>query len=132
MRGVKLDKKEYEGYEVLFQYETSECYKMKSNQTSTGFCIELVRENLDKIVKKEFTGELYKSHWEDPEAYAVMEENRPVAIIQVARESWSKRLRVTDLCIEEPYRRRGYGRLLMNKAKEIAKEEECSAIILET
>ena len=48
------------------------------------------------------------------------------------RESWSNRLRITEILVFDEYRRRGYGTVLINKAKEIAKVEGSREIILET
>ena len=47
-------------------------------------------------------------------------------------EGWSNRLRVWDILLEKEYRRFGYGKLLMDKAKEIAKNKELRLVILET
>ncbi len=54
------------------------------------------------------------------------------ACIEVSPEEWSNRLMVTELWVSEELRGRGIGKALMNKAKEVAVNQNRRAIILET
>ena len=54
------------------------------------------------------------------------------AILEVTPENWNNRLRITNLCVQDGYRRRGYGTLLMTRAREIARAQHRRALILET
>lgn len=55
-----------------------------------------------------------------------------VAAIETSHESWSNRLRISELWVNEKYRKQGIGRALVEMAKEQARREHCRAIILET
>ena len=84
------------------------------------------------LIHKEFTDALFAPHWDDPHAFGLFDGNRLLAIIEVTPENWNNRLRITNLFVQEGYRRRGYGSLLMTKAREIARAQGRRAIILET
>jgi Acetyltransferases len=55
-----------------------------------------------------------------------------VGWMTVGIESWNNRLRVYELLVLEQYRKRGIGKILLDKAKQIAKQKHCRAIVLET
>lgn len=52
--------------------------------------------------------------------------------MEVDKEAWSNRLRITEILILDEFRGKGYGTILINKDKKIAKEEGFRQIILET
>ncbi|CDD36120.1 acetyltransferase GNAT family [Roseburia sp. CAG:309] len=55
-----------------------------------------------------------------------------LACIEVCPEEWSNRLVVTELWVSEELRRKGVGKSLMDKAKEVAVRQKRRAVILET
>ena len=55
-----------------------------------------------------------------------------LACIEVCPEEWSNRLVVTELWVSEELRRKGVGKRLMDKAKEVAVRQKRRAVILET
>ena len=61
-----------------------------------------------------------------------MENGSLLAVIETAAEDWSNRLRVTELWIDDTYRRKGIGTALMDIAMKRAKDEKRRALILET
>ena len=62
----------------------------------------------------------------------VSESGELLACIEVCPEEWSNRLVVTELWVSEELRRKGVGKRLMDKAKEVAVRQKRRAVILET
>lgn len=103
-----------------------------------GCQINLVRKKAEKEIvhtpeKYDFPDGLYQNHWEDAEAYGIVGDNNELlACIEGCPENWSNRLMVTELWVCDKLQKKGYGKLLMDKAKEVAKEQKRRAVILET
>lgn len=131
MRIIELSREEYEGYELVFSYTSSAYYDLKLRQTENVLSAELVKISCP-AVHKEFTDRLFAPHWDDPHVYALLNDREMVAMMEVSPENWNNRLRITNLCVSEGHRRRGYGSLLITKAKEIARAQGRRALILET
>ncbi|MFN4191267.1 MAG: GNAT family N-acetyltransferase, partial [Pseudothermotoga sp.] len=47
-------------------------------------------------------------------------------------ESWNNRLRVHELLVLEQYRGMGLGTMLLDEAKQVARQKRCRVIVLET
>lgn len=77
---------------------------------------------------------LYADWWEGAEAYGLFPDgaDMPAAIIEVCPEKWSNRMRVTEMWVDAPYRRRGYGSALMDLAKRLAVERGYRCLMVET
>ena len=127
----ELPREQFEGYEVVFSYESKAYYDFKMRSTQNVFAMELVRMPCAPVLK-EFADTLFAPHWDDPHAFALFDGREMRAILEVTPENWNNRLRVTNLCVQDGFRRRGYGSLLMTKAKEIARVQHRRALILET
>ena len=103
-----------------------------------GCTITLTKKLSDKEIlhtpeEYDFPDSLYQDHWENAEAFGVVDDNGEMkACIEVCPEEWSNRLLVTELWICEELRGIGLGKCLMDKAKEVAKAQKRRAIILET
>ncbi len=132
MKLVELSISKFKGHPVKFEYETDSYYKTIITSNLNGFNVVFMKEKLKSVKEKSFTSELYKDHWENPNAYGYFDDERLVAVLEVTREVWNKRLRITNISVDKEYRRRQLGKSLMDKAKLIAKAEGLRAIILET
>ena len=86
----------------------------------------------DLTLNMKFEDHLFAPHWDDPHAYGLWDGTQLVAIMEVTPETWNNRLRITNLFVQEGYRRRGFGTLLMTRAREIARAQGRRALILET
>ena len=128
---IQLDPQEYKGFELVFRYETDTYYEV---QRAPGelFTIRLVRNAFETTQKKGFEGHLFEDHLEAPSAFALYTGEQVAGYIEVDRETWHERLRVTEILVLEPFRRKGYGRMLMDKAKAIAQAEGFREMVLET
>lgn len=127
----ELNKKEYKGYPLNFEYTTNSYYKVDIKE-GNEFLVSFKKEYLDKEVEKNFKDQLFPDYWLNASAFGYFIDNEIKGILEVERELWSKRLRITSILVDKEYRREQIGTKLMNKAKEIAKSEGFRAIILET
>ncbi|QVK21352.1 GNAT family N-acetyltransferase [Mycoplasmatota bacterium] len=132
MNLIELSKEEYKGYELKFEYETDCYYKVNITKSTAGFNVSFFKENYDSLVSKSFEDDLFPDYLDNASAYGIFVDESLIAVLEVNRELYSKRLRVTSILVEKEYRRKKMGKLLMDKAKEIAGEEGLRAIILET
>ena len=103
-----------------------------------GCRVSIVRKPAEREIvhlpeEYDYPDSLYQDHWEKAEAYGVVgDRGELLACIEVCPEEWSNRLMVTELWVSEALRGQGYGRRLMDKAKEIAIRQQRRAVILET
>jgi ribosomal protein S18 acetylase RimI-like enzyme len=132
MKVIELKRKQYQDYELVFEYETDEHYAVNVIKSDNGFSIDIKREKLGETIKKRFTENLFQRYLAKPSVLAIEEDGTPVAFLEIDREFWNNRLRITDLAVLPEYRRKGYGRRLVEEAKEIAKREGFRAIFLDT
>ena len=128
----ELPKSEYQDYKVLFDYTTDSYYETIINKTENGYVITLDKKQLETPVSKEFSSTLFKSFWEQPQAFGCFDEEKLIGLVEVSKGQWDKRVRVTNIRVDKEYRRTNVGTLLMNRIKELAKKEGYRAIILET
>lgn len=75
---------------------------------------------------------LYADYREHPYAWGILEDGALVAAMETDPETWSNRLRITEIWVKEELRGRGIGHAFMEIAKEQARRERRRAIVLET
>ena len=126
-----LDKNKFKDFALEFIYTTSHYYDVERNPNEI-FSISLVKKPFAKEVKKSFIGKLYEDWLENPSAFSLNKDGQVLGYLEVDREAWNNRLRITEILVLDEFRGRGYGTILINKAKEISKEEGFREIILET
>ena len=126
-----LDKTEYKDFKLEFDYTTNYYYDVEIEQNEI-FSIKLVKKPYDGEVEKVFTMKLYQEWLEEPSAFLLSKDSKTIGYLEVNKESWSNRLRITELLIFEEYRHLGYGTVLLDKAKDIAKKDNLREIILGT
>lgn len=129
---VELSRKQYKDYELVFEYETDAHYAVSVSGGADGFAVGLKKEKLGATVVKRFKESLFQHYLVRPSVYAAEEGGAPVAFLEVDREFWNKRLKITDLLVLPEHRRKGYGAALVAKAKEIADREGFRAVFLDT
>ncbi|MBP5282839.1 MAG: GNAT family N-acetyltransferase [Lachnospiraceae bacterium] len=138
---VPLPKEEWKGVPILMNITCEEYYDLEMAGSGDAFEAKMVRKKFETPVthtpdEYDFPDKLYQDHWEKAEAYGMYREEDGkkilLACIEVCPEEWSNRLMVTELWVADELHGQGIGTALMNKAKEIAKEQGRRAIILET
>ena len=103
-----------------------------------GCTVSLVKTKAEQEIihtpeEYDFPDSLYQDHWEKAEAYGILSEaGELLACIEVCPEEWRNRLIVTELWVSDAMQHQGIGKRLMDKAKEIAMQQNRRALILET
>ncbi len=134
-----LPKEKWEGTPIPIVTRSDSFYDIKIHPLDKNGCtIEIVRKPSEEEIvhtpeEYDFPDGLYAPHWENAEAYGIVgEDGELLACIEVCPEEWSNRLMVTELWVCDELQGIGLGKRLMDKAKEIAKDQNRRAIILET
>lgn len=131
----KLDKEEYKGRKLEFEYKTSSCYDVVREPGSV-FSVKLVEKAFESPVRKAFESELFEGWLSSPSAFAAKAgtggNGSDLGFIEVDREDWHNRMRVVELLVLEPYRGRGIGKALLDAAKSLAAQEGYREVVLET
>ena len=139
LESVALPKEQWKGRLIPLVTRSDSYYDFEIDPLDDKGCsIRLIKKKSEKEIlhtpeEYDFPDSLYQDHWEKAEAYGVVGENGELkACIEVCPEEWSNRLLVTELWICDELRKKGLGKRLMDKAKEIAVAQNRRAIILET
>lgn len=136
-RIVFLPKEMWRDHVVPICYTTNEYYDVAVERRSDGFAVSVEKKPLAVPVthtseEYDFPDKLYADWWQDAGAWGIVEDGKLVAVIETCPETWSNRLRVTELWVAESHRHRGIGHALMELAKNQAVAEGRRAVILET
>jgi len=134
-----LSKEQWKDTTILMLTRNASYYDMELSPLDENGCdIHIVRKEADPEIvhtseEYDFPDKLYQDYWPEAEAYGIVSNaGELLSCIEVCPEEWSNRLIVTELWVSEMLRGQGYGKLLMDKAKEIARAQKRRAIILET
>ena len=123
MRFLDLPKAEFAGGELRYIFDTSACYLPEIAQTPDGFEMRLTaaampRRHVDYITR------IYDPRLTDPRVTALLDnEGERVGYMEIAYERDGQVARVTNLLVEDAYRRRGYGSLLLSRARATARAD---------
>ena len=133
-RIVELEREKWQDYRLEFRYTSNNYYDVGIDHTGDGFNVIFNKRPYDTPFYKEpdDTDKLFQLWWNDVKAWGIIENKRLVAVIETAVEEWSNRLIVTEIWIDDAYRRQGIATFLMDVAMKRAREEKCRAMILET
>lgn len=131
----ELPREKYEDYVLHYTYTSDSHYKAQLVETDSSFSFNFTLESLPEILNRDCFDTLFQPYWNGVCAFGVFEveeASEPIAILELAREEWNNRLIITQLLVNEGYRGQGIGKMLVDKAIEIAKEEDFRLITLET
>ena len=126
----RLDRENAKGMKLKFEYETSSYYDAVIDEGSV-FSVRLEEKPLTKPARKAFESSLYEDWLASPTAFAATGDT-DLGYIEVDREDWHNRMRIAELLVLEPHRGHGIGKMLLEKVKELAKQEGYREIVLET
>jgi ribosomal protein S18 acetylase RimI-like enzyme len=114
------------------KYSTLEYYDLSVHCASKSWKVELIRKPFDKVLEKEYKGRLFEDHIEEPRVFAALMGNKQVGWIELGYDKWNNRMRVWEFLVEQEFRRRGIGTLLMKHAVQIAEKRGARMLVLET
>lgn len=119
---------EYKGKELVFHYVSEAVYEIEKH----GFCVSFQRKLRKKKVEKVFVDVLLSDWLENPELYRIEENGIILGFLELSKESWNNRLRISNLWVDEACRHQGIGSKLMAFALKRAKDMQVRAVVLET
>ena len=133
MRIIELVKQDSHLRELESRYFTTHYYDISVDH-GTGSCrILLVRKAFDATLEKNYRGRLFEDHIVEPKVFAVvLDGSKEIGWIELGYEKWNNRMRVWEFLVENGFRRRGVGTLMMNHAVKIAGERGARMLVLET
>ncbi|MCK4271257.1 GNAT family N-acetyltransferase [bacterium] len=137
MKVVKLRKEDCKNVKFYYHYISDKYYKVIYSETEDGWTIRFkLTETAENIVKD--YDELLSADWMENETeggcqiFGINDNDKIVGWLTVGKEIWTRRLRMFEIFVAEDYRDKGYGKILIEKAKEVAKNVDARSIILET
>ncbi len=71
-------------------------------------------------------------HIEEPRVFAAVLDDEQVGWVELGYDRWNNRMRVWEFLVQEEFRRKGIGTMLMKHAVKVAKEKGARMLVLET
>ncbi|MCC5893903.1 MAG: GNAT family N-acetyltransferase [Alkalibacterium sp.] len=132
-----LPENKWRGTVLPLSYTTNEVYDVSFEKKADGYDITIQKNDLKETVthsslQDDGSDRLYADDVEKGYAWGILIEEKLVAAIETAPETWSNRLRITELWVADAFQNQGIGHALIEIAKEQARHERRRAIILET
>ena len=121
MRFLELPKAEFAGGELRYIFDTSACFVPELAQTENGFearlnVVPMPRRHVDYITR------IYDPRLMDARVVTLIDNTgERVGYAELAMEHEGQVARITNLLVEDEYRRRGYGSLLVSRVRTMAK-----------
>ena len=133
----KLNKEEWKGMLLPVDYTSQYYYDIRIEKTEDGFRIPIRKKHFETPFTHlseagEYPDRLYEDWWEDASAYGIVKDGKLLAAIEVCPEEWSRRLLITELFVAKEIRGQGYGRKLIELAKQITVQNQYRTLMLET
>ena len=134
---LKLDKSDWKGTLLPISYTSEYYYDISVNKIEDGFNIPIKKKKFDNPFTHvpedgEYPDKLFEDWWEKAEAFGIVENGELLAAVEVNPEEWSNRLLITELFVDEKIRGQGYGKQLIDLAKEITVKRGYRVLMLET
>jgi Acetyltransferases len=135
----RIEKLTIEDWRLLgdFGYISSHQYEFTKEEKQDFFSIQLNLKKLDTpYVKEEMNNEddlkRYQEIIQLGYSLGMYNEGNIIAVAIVEPQSWNNTLMIWHFQVNEKYKRKGYGKLLINKVNEVAKTKGYRAITIET
>ena len=132
IRIIELIKEELPFSKLKFKYFTKEHYAVTVLRKKDGWEIKLVLEALPKPIEKRFEGGLFQDFVDEPRVFAAELEDKQVGWIELGFQKWNNRMRIWELLVEEGFRRKGIGTLLVDHAVKLSKRRGARMLVVET
>jgi len=132
VRIAELFKQKLPFSKLKFRYSTKEHYSVTVLRKKDRWEIKLVLEALPKPIEKRFEGGLFQDFVDEPRVFAAELEDKQVGWIELGFQNWNNRMRIWELLVEEGFRRKGIGTLLVDHAIKLSKERKTRMLVVET
>ena len=132
VRIIELVKEELTFSKLKFRYSTKEYYAVTVFRKKDGWEIQLVLEAVPKQIEKRFEGGLFQDFVDEPRGFAAELEDKQVGWIELGFQEWNNRMCIWELLVEEGFRRKGIGTLLVDHAVELSKKRGARMLVVET
>jgi ribosomal protein S18 acetylase RimI-like enzyme len=129
---VELKKNDVYPSSLASKYLTFGYYDLSINREPNCWKVGLILRSFEKALDKNYKGKLFEDHVEEPRLLAAEQSSTQVGWIELGYEKWNNRMRVWEFLVQEGFRRRRIGTLLMNRAVKIAEERGARMLVLET
>jgi hypothetical protein len=109
-------------------------YDVEINRSDSGFYVSFIKKPFDTPFEHlpNEHDKLFQPWWDEVKAWGIVENGCLIAAIETAVEGWNNRLKVTELWVDDNYRRKGIATALMDIAVQRAKDEKHRVLMLET
>jgi GNAT superfamily N-acetyltransferase len=124
-RGTALSK-------VGYRYVSDSYYDVSITCNRMSWIAKLILKHFEKPFEKVFEEKFFEKHIEEPRVFVAENGGKGVGWLELGYERWNNRMRVREFSVEEAFRRKGIGALLMGHAVKVAKEKEARMLVLET
>lgn len=114
------------------KYSSDGYYNVKIVRNQSGWRLDLTYERFEKPLEKSYVGRLFEDHIMEPHVFVATVSGNRVGWIELGYERWNNRVRVWEFLVAEESRRKGVGKLLMNRAVAWARERGARMLVLET
>jgi len=129
---VELAKKDAYLREIASEYSSSYYYEVSVFPEPASWRVELTRKAFEIRLDKNYHGRLFEDHVDEPRVFSAVLRGRQVGWVELGFDKWNNRMRVWEFLVEEEYRRRRIGTLLMKHAVKIARDKGARMLVLET
>ena len=128
MRILELTRKEFAGGRLTYQYDSFGCYSVVANVQGDGFSVAVVPKNAARR-HTEFTTEIFAPSLTEPTLFILVDNaGERAGYLETCLEADGQVLRIVNLMVEDGSRRRGYGSLLLSRAKTQARSLGCKGL----
>ncbi len=128
MRILELTRKEFGGGRLTYQYDTFGYYAVSASLLGDGFSVTAVPKNAARR-HMEFTTEIFSPSLIDPTLFILVDNaGERAGYLETCLEADGQVLRIVNLMVEDGSRRRGYGSLLLSRAKTQARSLGCKGL----
>jgi len=132
IRIIELFKQKLPFSKLKFKYFTKKHYAVTALREKDRWEITLVLEALPKPIEKQSEGGLFQDFVDEPCVFAAELEGKQVGWIELGFQKWNNRMRIWELLVEERFRRKGIGTLLVDHAVKLSKKRKARMLVVET
>ena len=129
---VEVAKKDAYLREIASKYSSYHYYEVSVFPISGSWRVELTHKAFEDRLDKNYRGRLFEDHVNEPRVFSAILSDKQVGWIELGYDKWNNRMRVWEFLVEEEYRRRRIGTLLMKHAVKIARDKGARMLVLET